>query len=34
VQSPTVSLKSLDAGMYLYKIESNTVSKSGKIIKR
>jgi hypothetical protein len=34
VQSPTVSLKSLDAGIYLYKIESNTVSKSGKIIKR
>lgn len=33
-QSPAISLKSLDTGIYLYKIESNAVSKSGKIIKR
>ena len=33
-QSPTISLKSLNSGIYFYKIESNTFSKSGKIIKQ
>lgn len=33
-QSPTISLKSLNSGVYFYKIESNGFSKSGKIIKR
>jgi hypothetical protein len=33
-QSPTVSLKSLNSGIYFYKIESNDFSKSGKIIKQ
>jgi serine protease AprX len=32
--SATISLKSLDSGVYFYKIESNTFSKSGKIIKQ
>lgn len=32
-QSPTISLKSLNSGIYFYKIESNNWSKSGKIIK-
>ncbi len=34
VQAPILSLKTLDAGVYLYKIESNTLSNTGKIIKR
>ncbi|MCI4443209.1 MAG: S8 family serine peptidase [Lentimicrobium sp.] len=33
-QSSTISLKSLNSGMYFYKIESNGFSKSGKIIKQ
>lgn len=33
-QSPTISLKPLNSGMYFYKIESNNFSKSGKIIKQ
>ena len=33
-QSPTISLKSLNSGVYFYKIKSNTFSKSGKIIKQ
>ncbi|HQZ24438.1 MAG TPA: S8 family serine peptidase [Flavobacterium sp.] len=33
-QSPTISLKSLNSGIYFYKIESNAFSKSGKIIKQ
>ena len=33
-QSPTISLESLTSGTYFYKIESNTFSKSGKIIKQ
>jgi len=33
-QSPTISLKTLNSGMYFYKIESNGFSKSGKIIKQ
>ena len=33
-QSATISLKSLTSGIYFYKIESNTFSKSGKIIKQ
>ena len=33
-QLPTISLKSLDSGIYFYKIESNNFSKSGKIIKQ
>lgn len=33
-QSSTISLKSLNSGIYFYKIESNTFSKSGKIIKQ
>lgn len=33
-QSPTISLKFLNNGMYFYKIESNNFSKSGKIIKQ
>ena len=33
-QSPTVSLKSLNSGIYFYKIESEGFSKSGKIIKQ
>jgi subtilisin family serine protease len=33
-QSPTVSLKSLNSGIYFYKMESNNFSKSGKIIKK
>lgn len=33
-QSSTISLKSLNNGIYFYKIESNTFSKSGKIIKQ
>ncbi len=33
-QSSTISLKSLTSGTYFYKIESNTFSKSGKIIKQ
>ena len=33
-QSSTISLKSLDSGMYFYKIEANGFSKSGKIIKQ
>jgi serine protease AprX len=32
-QSPTISLKSLNKGIYFYKIESNGFSKTGKIIK-
>lgn len=32
-QSPTISIKSLNKGTYLYKIESNGTSQSGKIIK-
>jgi hypothetical protein len=32
--SPTISLKSLNSGIYFYKIESNDFSKSGKIIKQ
>ena len=34
VNSPTVSLKSLDKGIYVYKMESENFSKSGKIIKQ
>lgn len=36
ISSPatTISLKSLDSGVYFYKIESNDFSKSGKIIKQ
>jgi hypothetical protein len=34
LQSPILSLKTLEAGVYLYKIESTTVSDTGKIIKR
>jgi subtilisin family serine protease len=34
IQSPTISLKSLNSGIYFYKIESNNFSKSGKIIKQ
>jgi len=30
----TISLKSLNSGIYFYKIESNAFSKSGKIIKQ
>jgi len=33
-QSPTISLKSLNSGIYFYKIESNDFSKTGKIIKQ
>ena len=33
-QSATISLKSLNSGIYFYKIESNAFSKSGKIIKQ
>jgi len=33
-QSTTISLKSLNSGMYFYKIESNNFSKRGKIIKQ
>jgi serine protease AprX len=33
-QSSTISLKSLNSGIYFYKIESNDFSKSGKIIKQ
>ena len=33
-QSPTISLKSLNSGIYFYKIVSNGFSKSGKIIKQ
>jgi len=33
-QSPTISLNSLNSGMYFYNIESNGFSKSGKIIKQ
>jgi serine protease AprX len=33
-QSPTISLKSLNGGVYFYKIESNNFSQSGKIIKQ
>jgi hypothetical protein len=32
--SPTISLKSLDKGLYFYKMESDNFSKSGKIIKQ
>jgi hypothetical protein len=32
-QSPTISLRSLNRGMYFYKLKSNNFSKSGKIIK-
>lgn len=32
--TPTISLKTLNSGMYFYKIESNGFSKSGKIIKQ
>ena len=32
--SPTISLESLNSGLYFYKIESNGFSKSGKIIKQ
>lgn len=32
--SPTVSLKSLQNGLYFYKLESNNYSKTGKIIKQ
>jgi subtilisin family serine protease len=31
---PSISLKSLTSGVYFYKMESNTFSKSGKIIKK
>jgi hypothetical protein len=34
IPSETISLKSLDKGIYFYKIESNGFSKSGKIIKQ
>nr|MBP6759477.1 T9SS type A sorting domain-containing protein [Flavobacterium sp.] len=33
-QSPTISLKNLNSGIYFYKIESNNFSKNGKIIKQ
>ena len=33
-QSPIISIKSLENGTYLYKIESNGFSKSGKIVKK
>lgn len=33
-QSPVISIKSLEKGTYLYKIESNGYSKSGKIVKK
>lgn len=33
-QSPTVSLKSLNSGIYFYRIEADGFSKSGKIIKQ
>ena len=33
-QTPTISLKSLNSGVYFYKIQSNDFSKSGKIIKQ
>ena len=33
-QSPVISIKSLNKGTYLYKIESNGTSQSGKIIKQ
>ncbi len=33
-QSPVISTKSLEKGTYLYKIESNGYSKSGKIVKK
>lgn len=33
-QLPTISLKTLNSGIYFYKIESNNYSKSGKIIKQ
>jgi serine protease AprX len=33
-QSPTISLKNLNSGIYFYKIESNDGVKSGKIIKQ
>ena len=33
-QSASISLKALSKGMYIYKVESNSFSKSGKIIKR
>lgn len=34
MQSSVISIKSLDKGIYLYKIESKGVSKSGKIVKQ
>jgi hypothetical protein len=34
IPSETISLKSLDKGIYFYKIGSNGFSKSGKIIKQ
>ena len=34
IQSSDISIKSLDKGTYLYKIESNGFSKSGKIVKQ
>jgi subtilisin family serine protease len=33
-QSPIISIKSLEKGIYLYKIESNRFSKTGKIVKK
>lgn len=33
-QSPIISIKSLEKGTYLYKIESNRFSKTGKIVKK
>lgn len=33
-QSPVISIKSLEKGTYLYKIESNGYSKNGKIVKK
>ena len=32
--SPTISLQTLNPGVYFYKIESNSFSQSGKIIKQ
>ena len=34
LNAPTISLKSLEKGMYFYKMESDNFSKSGKIIKQ
>jgi subtilisin family serine protease len=34
IESPSISLKALSKGMYVYKVESNSFFKSGKIIKR